>query len=213
MYCPSRGKITRIAVLGRLANEEVTGDFGSAMYTKYIVTALQGISKALPGAEVVFNKGEDIEHAKKLAREADAVVFVVGYDHGDEGEYISEDEIDSYTGAIGGDRKDSLGLHKDEIELIKAVGPENKNSAAVLIGGNMIMMTDWKDYVNAILMAYYPGMETRHCHSKDHIRDVNQAANCPLWYLTGKPIYPETGIPPEQFYEYYQWRKNWKKRE
>ena len=200
-----REKITRIAVLGRLANEEVTGDFGSShVYPKYIVTALQGISKALPGAEVVFNKGEDIEHAKKLAREADAVVFVVGYDHGDEGEYISEDEIDSYTGAIGGDRKDSLGLHKDEIELIKAVGPENKNSAAVLIGGNMIMMTDWKDYVNAILMAYYPGMEGGTAIAKIIFGDVNPSGKLPFVVP-----YRETDLPrvnwdtTEQFYEYY----------
>ena len=52
------------------------------------------------------------------------------------------------------------------------------------------MMTDWKDYVNAILMAYYPGMEGGTAIAKIIFGDVNQAANCPLWYLTGKPIYP-----------------------
>ena len=114
------------------------------------------------------------------------------------------DEIDSYTGAIGGDRKDSLGLHKDEIELIKAVGPENKNSAAVLIGGNMIMMTDWKDYVNAILMAYYPGMEGGTAIAKIIFGDVNPSGKLPFVVP-----YRETDLPrvnwdtTEQFYEYY----------
>ena len=37
--------------------------------------------------------------------------------------------------------------------------PENKNSVAVMIGGNMIMMTEWKATTSAILMAFYPGME------------------------------------------------------
>ena len=39
------------------------------------------------------------------------------------------------------------------------MGAVNQNSAAVLIGGNMIMIEEWKDSVGAILMAYYPGME------------------------------------------------------
>src|SRR5690606_40986561 len=69
----------------------------------------------------------------------------LGYDHDDEGEYVTEEQMESYTGGIGGDRVKSLGLHQHEIDLIKAVGPVNKNSVVVMIGGNMIMMTEWKD--------------------------------------------------------------------
>ena len=36
-----------------------------------------------------------------------------------------------------------MGLHADEVELIKAAGPENKNSAVVMIGGNMIMTVSY----------------------------------------------------------------------
>ena len=42
------------------------------------------------------------------------------------------------------------------------------------------MMTDWKDYVNAILMAYYPGMEGGTAIAKIIFGDVNprQTALC-----------------------------------
>ena len=84
---------------------------------------------------------------KALASSVDAVVFVVGFNHDDEGEFIenTSDDLDMTAiggefDAAGGDRKETLGLHDDEVELIKAVGPVNEKSVAVLIGGNMIMI-------------------------------------------------------------------------
>ena len=154
--------------------------------------------------EVVYYSGEDLDHARKLAKEADAVVFVVGYDHDDEGEYVTEDQVDAYTGGIGGDRVKSLGLHQPEIDLIKAVGPENKNSVAVMIGGNMIMMTEWKDDVSAILMAFYPGMEGGRALANIIFGDVNPSGKLP--YVVP---YKEEHLPQvewdttEQFYDYY----------
>lgn len=157
---PLKDTLKKIVVLGKLGDKEVIGDHGSSQVRPaYVVTPLQGIANAIPKAQVVYYSGENLKHAKELAQNADAVIFVVGYDYNDEGEYISENEFESYTGAAGGDRKNSLGLHKNEIELIKAVGPENSNSVAILIGGNMIMIEEWKKSVNAIIMAYYPGME------------------------------------------------------
>ena len=75
------------------------------------------------------------------------------------GEYVAEDKKDVYTGAVGGDRRNGLGLHGADRKLIEAAGPANKNSIVVLIGGNMIMLEGWKDSVASILMGYYPGME------------------------------------------------------
>lgn len=61
-----------------------------------------------------------------MAKAADAVVFVVGYNHDDEGEFINnpDEEVDALGNGearfgAGGDRKTSLGLHEDEIALIK----------------------------------------------------------------------------------------------
>ena len=176
-----KNNLKKLLVLGELADKGVIGDYGSSrVFPEYVITPLQGITEAVPeNVEVVYYSGEDLDHARKLAKEADAVVFVVGYDHDDEGEYVTEDQVDAYTGGIGGDRVKSLGLHQPEIDLIKAVGPENKNSVAVMIGGNMIMMTEWKDDVSAILMAFYPGMEGGRALANIIFGDVNPSGKLP----------------------------------
>lgn len=189
----------------KLANTEIIGDHGSSwVRPPYVVTPEEGLKKANENCEVIFNDGSDIESAKKLAKEADAVVFVVGYNHDDEGEFISEDQMENYTGAVGGDRKESLGLHKDEIELLQQVGPVNEKSVAVLAGGNMIMMTEWYDCVNAVIMAYYPGMEGGTALAEIIYGDVNPSGKLP--YVVP---YKESDLPhvdweaTDQYYEYY----------
>jgi beta-glucosidase len=184
----SKERCKRIAVIGRLGNKENTGDHGSSrVYPAYVVTPVEGIRRMAPGAEVIFDDGQDIGRARKLAAAADAVIFVVGYDHDDEGEYINNAQDDSGLSAIGagfdavgGDRVRSLGLHEEEIRLIQAVGPVNQNSAVVLIGGNMIMIEEWKDSVSAILMAYYPGMEGGTAIAKTLFGDVNPGGKLPF---------------------------------
>src|SRR5699024_5895880 len=118
-------KVKRIAVIGKLGNAENTGDHGSSrVYSEYVVTPLEGIKKLVPNIEVVFEDGEDLEKAKEAAKTSDVVLFVVGYDYNDEGEYINNDQDDNKITSIGnfdesegGDRKGSLGLHEDEIQL------------------------------------------------------------------------------------------------
>lgn len=194
-----------IVILGKLAEKEIIGDHGSSqVHPGYVVTPVQGIANVSPKTEVIYYNGDNLEHAVELARDADAVVFVVGYNHDDEGEYVSADQNDAYTGAIGGDRVDSLGLHEDEIELIKTVGPINKNSVAVLVGGNMIMMTEWEDCVNAVLMSYYPGMEGGTAIAEILFGDVNPSGKLPFVIP-----YKETDLPQldwdttSQWYNYY----------
>jgi beta-glucosidase len=198
-------KAERIAVFGKLANKENIGDHGSSrVYPKYAVSPLQGLAKVSKDTEVIFYDGSDLEHAKRLAADADYTLFVVGFDYDDEGEYISEDQSNSYTGSMGGDRKESLGIHQDEIELIQAVGPINKNSVVVMIGGNMIMMEEWKNSVSGIMMAYYPGMEGGTAIAEILFGDVNPSGKLP--YVLP---YKESNLPQvdwdtsKQHYDYY----------
>ncbi len=195
----------KIALIGKLADQAVIGDHGSSwVRPPYVVTPAEGLKKANPECEVILDDGSDVERAKAAAREADAVIFVVGYNHDDEGEFISESEVDNYTGAVGGDRKNGLGLHADEAELIRQVGPVNEKSVVVLIGGNMIMMTEWYDSVNSILMAYYPGMEGGTALAEILYGDVNPSGKLP--YVVP---YSESDLPyvdweaTDQYYEYY----------
>lgn len=208
----SKTAAKRIAVIGKLGEQGNIGDHGSSrVYPEYVVTPLEGITRIAPESEVIFYDGQDLEKAKGIAKSADAVIFVVGYDHDDEGEFIDNAQagdlitaIGGVSDAIGGDRKQSLGLHDDEIELIKAVGPVNKNSAVVLIGGNMIMIEEWKNEVSAILMAYYPGMEGGTAIAKTLFGDVNPSGKLPFVLPTQESHLPQTDWEAEEItYEYY----------
>jgi beta-glucosidase len=158
------------------------------------------LQKLLPNAEVIFDNGEDVVQAQELAKSVDAVVFVVGYDHDDEGESVTNEDADLKA---GGDRK-SLGLHAKDIALIQAVGPMNKQSAVVLIGGNMIMIEEWKDAVSAILMAYYPGMEGGTAIAKTLFGDVNPGGKLPFVVPTSEDHLPQVDWDAHEIkYDYY----------
>lgn len=200
-----KAEVKKLALIGKLGAKANIGDHGSSwVRPPYVVTPEEGLKNVNPACEVIFHDGADLESAKALAAEADAVVFVVGYDHDDEGEFISDDQSTNYIGSLGGDRKTSLGLHEDEIRLLQEVGPVNPKSIAVLIGGNMIMMTEWYDKVNAVIMAYYPGMEGGNVLASILYGDVNPSGKLP--YVVP---YAESDLPyvdweaTDQYYEYY----------
>lgn len=197
--------VKKLLVLGELGKSEPIGDHGSSwVRPPYVISPVQGIEMVSPNMEVVFDKGDDLEQAKQLAKQADVVVFVVGYDYDDEGEFVSEDEAEGYTGSMGGDRKHSLGLHQNEINLIKTVGPVNQNSIVVLIGGNMIMMTEWKDSVSAIIMAYYPGMEGGRAIGEILFGEVNPSGKLPYVLPYKEEELPKVDWDATyQYYDYY----------
>lgn len=79
--------LSRVAVVGRLANIANTGDKGSSqVFPPGVVTPLDGIKAALPGTEVLF--ADSVAKAEQLALQVDVVICIVGYTHEDEGEYV-----------------------------------------------------------------------------------------------------------------------------
>ncbi len=157
----SKEKTGKLAVIGHLAKADNLGDEASSHFEpSYVVTPLEGLQQYLGEAtEVVYNDGRDIEAARTLATDADAVIIVAGYGPQDEGENIGNNPWQEDTVNIkGGDRR-SLSLHREDIELIRAVGAVNERSVVTLIGGSAILMDEWIKTVPAVLMAWYPGME------------------------------------------------------
>lgn len=176
-----KNRIKRILVLGRLANDNNTGDRGtSQVYPKHVDTILEGLVDYSSQIEVIYYSGSSMEHSRKLAKDADAVVIVAGYDYQDEGEFVAQDKEDVFTDGIGGDRKTSLGLHADEQEMICQIGSVNENTVVVLIGGNMILLEEWADSAAAILMAYYPGMKGGQAVAEILFGDVNPSGKLPF---------------------------------
>lgn len=168
-------KIRSIALVGDLADEENIGDNGSSqVHPPYIKTVKQAIEENYPDAHMTFIPTADVKNRRYIIEHADAVIAVCGMKHSDEGEYIV---------VIGGDRKD-LGLKNKEVEMIKLVSSYNKNTAVVLMGGNMIRMSEWHSDVSAVLMAYYPGMEGGNAIADIIFGKVNPGGKLP--FVIGK---------------------------
>ena len=139
-------------------------------------------------SKVTYYSGEDINKAAEMAKNADAVIMVVGYDNDDEGEFLTNEDSSVFERRIGGDRR-NLGLHQNEVDLINAVGKVNKNNAVVLIGGNMILVDNFEANASSILMAYYPGMEGGTVIAETLFGDNNPEVNCRLYLLRMLRIY------------------------
>lgn len=78
-----------VAVLGRLADGANTGDHGSSdVRAPRVVSALAGITEALPGVDVRHDAGADPQAAARTAADADVAVVVVGFTAEDEGEFV-----------------------------------------------------------------------------------------------------------------------------
>lgn len=181
-----RKETKRVLVAGKLAVSQNIGDHGSSrVRPAYIITPLDGLKK-LYGSEVEFfhDSGENTDSLKEKIRKADAVVYVVGYNHDDEGEYATKSK---YT--TGGDRK-SLRLHESESRMIRETAMLSKNSVVVLIGGSAIIVEEWKDKVNGIIHAFYPGMEGGTAIAKVLFGDVNPGGKLPFTVASDESHYP-----------------------
>ena len=177
----STERLTRLAVVGRLADLPNTGDHGSSdVRAPSVVTPLAGLRAALPQVEVTTPESDDAEAAAGCAADADVAIVVVGYTAEDEGEYVGSfdptlatlyppsndpnalSELarawDEGPQAVGGDR-DSLRLHSEDVALIRAVVAANPRTVVVVVAGATVVMEEWRHDVPAILIGWYAGME------------------------------------------------------
>jgi beta-glucosidase len=154
--------IRRLLVLGPLAASENLGDHGSSrVFPPEVVTPLAGLEAALPQTcELTHDRGEDLARVRSLAAEADAVLVVAGYTHGDEGEFIPGQMVDlsgDTDKSIGGDRLD-LTLGAEQEDLILAAAEANPHTIVAVMSGSAVLMENWRTRVAGILMLWYPGM-------------------------------------------------------
>ncbi len=144
--------LSRVAVVGRLANQENTGDRGSsAVKSSIVTTVLSGICDYLPDAQVDHVGQDALDHAARArVRGADLAIVVIGLDYRDEGENIPFLE--------GGGDRDCLRLSRAQEALAREVSQLVPRTVIVLLGGSAIEVRPWLDHVPALLMAWYPGM-------------------------------------------------------
>lgn len=183
--------LSRLAVIGRLADIANTGDGGSSsVRSPEVVTPLQGLVAALPDVDVVFRGEDDARLAAEAALGADAAIVVVGYTAEDEGEFLGDltsdptlqglfppppegvdpsalfaaadgDEAITMGTAMGGDRT-SLRVRPVDAEIIRAVAAANPRTVVVIVTAGAVITEEWRHSVPAILVGWYNGSEGGH---------------------------------------------------
>ena len=167
-----RNSLTRIIVVGALADEENIGDTGSSsVRPSFVVTPIEGIRDALDASVAIEHIDSDTLDSDDLSAiaSADAVIVVTGLTDEDEGEAI--------IGA--GDRVD-LDLPQEREQLIVDAASANDRVIVVLEGGGAITMQDWLADPAAILMVWYPGQMGGHAIADLLFGDANPSGKLPF---------------------------------
>ena len=169
----------RVAVVGDLADSINLGDRGSSMVTSSSVTLpLQGI-RACAGAATVEYFASDADFSR-LA-DFDVAVVVAGLTYRDEGEFIPMAQKEAEDGELarGGDRE-TLDLPPEQRDLIERAAAAAKLTVVVLQGGSAILVGDWIDRVDALLMAWYGGREGGHALARVLFGEVSPSGRLPV---------------------------------
>jgi len=184
-----RSKLEKVAVVGQFAQEPRLGDAGSSNVTpSYAIAPYDGIKTvAGAGVEVVTSKDAS------AAAGADVTVVVVALTQQDEGE--------AWNG--GGDR-DTLDLAPEQEQLILDAAKASKKTVVVMEAGGPITMEKWKDKADAIVMAWYPGMEGGRAIADALFGDVNFSGRLVQTWPVKWEDEPEFGNHQDQTkFEYY----------
>ena len=148
----------RIAVVGDLATTVNLGDRGSSMVTSSnVATPLEAI-RSVSGACTVEHFASDSDLA--ALSDFDLAIVVAGLTYQDEGEFIpvAQKEAEGGDLARGGDRAD-LDLPPAQKDLVLRVAGLAKRTVVVLQGGSAILVRDFVDRIDALVMAWYGGCE------------------------------------------------------
>jgi beta-glucosidase len=188
--------LSRIAVVGALADEANIGDTGSSsVRPSFVITPLQGFREALGDSVAIDYIGKESLDEADLATiaSADAVIIVTGL--------TSEDEGEGLIGA--GDRVD-LGLGQERTKLILDAAAANERAIVVLEGGGAITVGDWLSEVEALLMVWYPGQMGGYAIADLVFGAANPSGKLPITFPTGLdqlPPFDNTSL--EVTYDYF----------
>ncbi|MCO5213392.1 MAG: beta-glucosidase BglX [Caldilinea sp.] len=188
----------KIAVIGPVADsmEATEGSWMVFGHKPAAVTVLEGIRAKLPGANIAYAPGPDINRliphpfgefdtserkpiqtadeadaafqtAVETARDADLVIMVLGEKADMAGEFAS---------------RGSLDLPGRQEELLKAVSALGKPVVLVLLNGRPLSINWAAEHVPAILEAWEPGTEGGHAVADILFGDVNPGGKLPVTF-------------------------------
>ena len=175
---PLNKKMKTIAVIGPNADNiyNMLGDYTAPQSESSVVTVLNGIrQKVSNDTHIIYAKGCAVRDSSKVgfqeaieaARQSDVVVMVMGgssardfsskYEETGAAK-VSDSHISDMESGEGYDRS-TLELLGRQRELIREVGKLNKPIVLVLIKGRPLLLEGIEAEVDAIVDAWYPGMQ------------------------------------------------------
>jgi beta-glucosidase len=188
-FLPLRNELTKIAVIGPNADDDVVllGNYNGLPSRS--VTPLQGIrDKVGASTEVVYARGCGIrsgdtagfDEAVAVAKEADVIVAVMGLSQLIEGEEGQQEGVEEGERSTG-DREE-LDLPGVQEALLAALHATGKPLVVVLINGSAVAI-NWADrHAAAILELWYPGEEGGTALADALFGDYNPAGRLPVTF-------------------------------
>jgi beta-glucosidase len=206
---PLSRALRSVAVIGPLADDRlaVLGSWNGAGRPEDAVSVLAGLRAALPQARIAHERGAPVESlstggfaaAVQAAREADAVVLVLGERADMSGEASSRASIE-----LPGSQ---LALAQSVVRATRAADPR-KPIVAVLMNGRPLAVQWLADSVPAIVESWLLGVEHGNALADVLLGDANPSGRLPATFprATGQvPIYHahrNTGRPAAQANNY-----------
>jgi beta-glucosidase len=202
---PLSKDIKTIAVIGPNADIAQTGDYSAKPSDGQLVTVLQGVkSHVSADTKVLYARGCDIlsqdtsgfAEAIAAARQADAVVLVVGDNSGSNGGKATTGENnDGATLEIPGVQR----------ELIKQIQATGKPVVLVLVNGKPFTLVWEAENIPAILETWYPGEEGGDATADLIFGDRNPSGRLPITFprSVGQLPLRYDYLPSGRNYTYY----------
>lgn len=197
---PVRADCARVAVIGGYAHLGVAAGFGSStvvsaggyadvipiggagleagMRSLYLQPSspLEELRKLLPQAEIEFDPGISAAEAVPVAARAEVAIV-----------FATRAEGEGFDGA-------DLSLPWGQDGLIAAVAAVNPNTVVVLETGNPVVMP-WRDSVNAIVAAWYPGQRGGRAIAEIIAGQVNPSGRLPVTFPVDLGQTPRPRLP------------------
>jgi len=171
-----------------------------------VITPYAGLNNVFK--RVTLSQGTDVDRAIRASKESDVIVICSGSDRFKEGEYLMNTRYsrDEKPKNSGGDRA-SLRLSNREVALIRAMKEAGKKVVVVLFSGCAIIVEEWKQSADAILMNYYSGEAGGTALANILCGNVNPSGKLPFTLARNETDYPaflEIGQKPYEIeYGYY----------
>jgi beta-glucosidase len=200
---PFGDDVQTLAVIGPLADDarSILGEWAGIGRAKDAISVLEGF-RSRPGVDVQYVPGlptvrstdtTGFADAVAATRQADAALLVLGEEYNMSGEAASRTSID---------------LPGAQAALAEAVTRAGTPTAAVLLNGRPLALSNLDATVPAILEAWYPGTEAGPAIADVVFGDVGPSGKLPVTFprTTGQiPIFynhKNTGRPPENDVDY-----------